>query len=230
MKVCSIHQPNFFPWLGFFDKIKKSDIFVFMDNVERPHSHGSWVNQVMLNYNNNAKFFTAPISRQKSREMNSLMIKDAYFDENQNWRAKMLKMLKINYSKSKNYLAIIDFIELIIMNPESNIANYNINAIEQISKLLKINTTFIRQSEIINVNNNLSATPLIVNIIKNINVKKYICGNGYAKQQDELFKEANIELIYQNFIPKPYGNPEKFIPGLSIIDYMMNESITELII
>jgi hypothetical protein len=30
----AIHQPNYIPWLGFFHKMKNSDIFVLLDNVK----------------------------------------------------------------------------------------------------------------------------------------------------------------------------------------------------
>ena len=36
----AIHQPNYLPWLGYFAKIKKCDIFVFLDDVQ--FSKNSW--------------------------------------------------------------------------------------------------------------------------------------------------------------------------------------------
>ena len=32
--ILSVHQPQYIPWLGYFDEIDKSDCFVFLDNVQ----------------------------------------------------------------------------------------------------------------------------------------------------------------------------------------------------
>ena len=64
-KIFSCHQPNFFPWLGFFNKIYESDIFVLLDDVQfQKRSSGTWSNRVMLNIGGVPKWFTAPINRQ----------------------------------------------------------------------------------------------------------------------------------------------------------------------
>ena len=28
------HQPNYLPWLGFFDKMRRSDVFIIEDNIQ----------------------------------------------------------------------------------------------------------------------------------------------------------------------------------------------------
>ena len=57
----SIHQPNFLPWLGFFDKIKRSDAFVVFDNVQYPRGKGHFGNRNKIKIDNNSKWLTVPV-------------------------------------------------------------------------------------------------------------------------------------------------------------------------
>ena len=41
-RICAIHQPNFFPWLGYFDKTVRADIFVLLDDVQYQKTGGNW--------------------------------------------------------------------------------------------------------------------------------------------------------------------------------------------
>ena len=67
-RVVAIHQPNFFPWLGFFDKIARADVFVLMDNVQFPRtSTGTWVNRVKLLVAGRERWATAPVVRSGAR-------------------------------------------------------------------------------------------------------------------------------------------------------------------
>ena len=34
MLIAAGHQPNYLPWLGFFDKIKQADLFIIEDNIQ----------------------------------------------------------------------------------------------------------------------------------------------------------------------------------------------------
>ena len=32
--ILTAHQPAYLPWLGYFDKIIRSDVFIFLDSVQ----------------------------------------------------------------------------------------------------------------------------------------------------------------------------------------------------
>ncbi len=48
MAIVAIHQPNFFPWLGYFDKIARCDHFVLLDHVQFQKTGGVWSNRVRM--------------------------------------------------------------------------------------------------------------------------------------------------------------------------------------
>ena len=69
------------------------------------------------------------------------------------------------------------------------------------------------------------STDLLIEIINKLNGTSYLCGNGAGGyQEDSKFEKADIKLQYQNFQHPVYNqfNTEGFIPGLSIIDPLMN--------
>ncbi len=53
----------------------------------------------------------------------------------------------------------------------------------------------------------------------------YLVGGGASGYHDpDAFDQAGITVIGQQFQPLRYGNERRFIPGLSIIDYLMHDA------
>ena len=218
-EVVAIHQPNFFPWLGYFDKIARSDIFVFFDEVQFPKKGGSWSNRVKLLISGEAKWVTAPIERNYSGFRN---INEMYFQED-NWREKFLNTLKINYSKNPFYDEAMEVVEPLIKNSVNNIAEYNVHAITEIARKLDLDISKIRKSSEFLFQE--SSNELLCAVTKRVGGNAYMCGGGSDGYQDEkIFRDSGLVLIFQNFVHPTYfqrGN-ENFTQGLSIIDAVMN--------
>lgn len=218
-KIVAIHQPTFFPWLGYFDKIARSDIFVFFDNVQFPKKGGSWSNRVKLLIAGDSKWVTASIERNYTGFRN---INEMYFQDD-NWRTKMLKSLATNYSKHPFCKETMEVIEPLVLNPERNIAEFNMNAVLEIAKNIDLDISNIRKSSEFAFPYN--SNELLCEITKTVGGKTYMCGGGAdGYQEEQVFNNLGLSLSYQNFKHPQY--PQRgcngFAPGLSIIDAAMN--------
>lgn len=216
--ICAIHQPNFFPWLGYFDKIQKADVFVFLDEVQYPKSgsgSGSWVNRVKIDIQGAAKWVGCPLQHKHG----SFPIRQAEIDETQPWRKKLLRTLEMNYKRAPAYTEAMALLTPLITYSAENLADFNIRAIRSLSAYFGMSSEFVCQSEL-SVSGH--ATELLIAITKKVGADSYLCGGGAAGyQDDELFIASGVKLVYQNFVPRPYGPEARFLPGLSIIDYLM---------
>ena len=220
--ICAIHQPNFFPWLGYFDKIRRADRFVFLDAVSYPRSGsggmGSWTNRVMLNIGGNKQWVGCPLKRAAA----GALIQDIAIDDAQPWRAKLLKTLDANYRRAVNFQTVMTFLQPLILEPESRLADFNIRAVTAISDRLGLTTAFLRQSELPHQGR---ATSLLISLTKAAGADVYLAGGGAGGyQEDDAFgAEVGVRLRYQDFAPAVYGPKERFMPGLSVIDYLMHD-------
>lgn len=217
-RVCAIHQPNFFPWLGYFDKIRRADVFVFLDDVAYPksgHSMSSLTNRVRIEVQGVAQWIGCPLQRQAGVQP----IREVCIDGGQPWRRKMLRTIEQNYRKHPGFDWAISVVEPLVSYPCGSLAEFNIHAVERIASALGLQVTFARQSAL-NVEG--KATELLVSLTRAAGCDAYLCGGGAAGYQDDaLFASSGLGLIYQNFTESPYGPLDRFIPGLSVIDYLM---------
>ena len=132
------------------------------------------------------------------------------------------KTLEINYKKAKFFYRVFEIIEEVCYSQDwMNLSELNICLIEKIMSYLSLSCLFVRSS-ILGISG--KGTELLVNIVKKVGGNVYLSGFGGAKYQEEkLFKNGGISLIYYDFTHPVYeqlwGN---FIPNLSIIDLLFN--------
>lgn len=218
--LAAIHQPSFLPWLGFFDKIIRSDVFVILDNVQFPKTGGYWANRVKLIISGEPKWITVPINRTYN---GTKLINEIEIDNSKKWNEKLLKTIEVNYKKAAYFSEIFPIVTELLNNEDTNLAKFNYRIIFSFCSLLGINTSKIVLGSSLNCVGN--ATELLISILKEINATEYMYGGGAHKyQQDHMFAENNIKLSSQSFEHPVYAqfNTPEFVPGLSIIDALCN--------
>ena len=57
--IVSVHQPQYLPWLGYFDKIDRADAFVLLDTVQ--YKKNEWQNRNRIKTAQGPQWLTVPV-------------------------------------------------------------------------------------------------------------------------------------------------------------------------
>jgi WbqC-like protein family len=216
-RLVAIHQPNLFPWLGYFDKLARADVFVLLDDVQFPKKGGTWINRVRILIDGEPAWMTVPVVRSYHgvREIREMRI-----DEQAPWRRKLLKTIQVSYGRAPHKDEVIPLLSELIGNPTDELAEYNRLAIAELADRLGLTTQLVLSSSL-DVSG--QATDRLIRLVKAVGGDAYLSGGGAAGyQEDEKFSEASIELVYQRFEPPTYPQrADAPVPGLSVIDALM---------
>lgn len=217
--IVSISQPTLFPWLGYFNIIKKSDIFVFFDDVK--FEKHSWQMRNRLKEISKDRESAVWIRIPTAIEKSETMIKDVLIDNTQKWKENHIKAFQANYGKSYHE---IGFLQTIYNKEWKKLADFNIEFITECCKFLDINTKLIKSSEL---NCDGKKGELVLNICKKLGATEYLTSVGavnYLEDYRNVFAESKIRISYHDYIHPVYKQKGKiFLENLSILDLIFNE-------
>lgn len=208
--IVSAHQPNFLPYMGYFYKLYRSDIFVISDSVM--FSKSGYHHYNFFNENGSRKKITVPVSG-----------KSGYIDEVElsNWeynRVKIIKRLKGYYAKSKHYDEIMPVFEKTLSKDYKYLIDLNLALISDVCRLFGI-LPEIKYERLLKITGD-TPTQQIVDICHKTRCNTYLSGDGAVDYLDTEYLKANgIKTVFTNYKPLQYGSLE----NLSVFDYLMNE-------
>tara|TARA_R110001583_G_scaffold11174_3_gene51020 strand:- start:292 stop:978 length:687 start_codon:yes stop_codon:yes gene_type:complete len=219
--IVSIHQPNYLPWLGFFNKIKLSDVFVIFDDVQFPRGKKHFGHRNKIKTNNGNIWLTIPlIGKSELKSFNTISI-----NYENDWRKKHLSLIESFYKKTPYYSEYYFDIRDIIKSNYNSLHELNTELILYFLQKLKINTKILLSSDICPPGT--SGGDKINFILKELKATDYISGSGPGSKRyidEENFKQRNINLIWQEYKHPIYNQQYKdFLPYMAIIDLLFNE-------
>ncbi len=214
-----IHQPNFLPWLGFFRKLCRSDIFIILDDAQFPKTGGTWINRVKIMFQSGPGWLTVPVKRSYGgvRSCAEMLI-----DDSRPWRKKMLKTLESSYGRSPFFKPVFALCEELAANPAGRLMDFNLAGLRALLDLMRLPADHIRLASAYGAES--AGTQRLVDLVKACGGAGYLAGDGAAAyQRDELFAENGLELLRGNFSHPVYSQPgQGFTAGLSILDALFN--------
>lgn len=172
MKV-AIHQPEHFPYLGFFQKMQAADIFVILDDVQYTKNNFQNRNK-FLNKNGIEEWFTVELEPGANKKL----INQVVVSKNTKWKKIILTKLKTNFK-----------LDLEKIYDSSKLLDINLASIEYCRQALGIETPLVLSSKM--QINSYSSTRL-ADICRNLNATEYISGAGGKKYLDETVFDCSV--------------------------------------
>lgn len=211
----AIHQPQFMPWLGYFDKLDKADVFVLLDNVQ--FKKNEYQNRNRIKTHDQWIWLSVPVSFNFGDLVSGVRI-----NNQQDWRRKHLQTLLTYYGKAPFYRDHLPAFAELYADTGDSLADLNMATIELIRKIFAIDTKIVRASDIPGLSE--EPTARLLDICRHFKADTYLAGaGGKGYMECEKFKDAGLKLLFQNFVHPEYTQINgPFVPYMSAIDYIFN--------
>ena len=217
MSCVAGHQPNLYPYGGFFAKIASVDKFVIVDNTQYVKKQYQNRNRIQL-HDGTVKWLSIPVKNAGNYKQS---IQDVEIDASSGWQNKHAKTLLLNYKKAEFFQDFFPSLEELYKVEWKLLAEFNIAFIRLCLDFLDLKTPILKASEL-----NISgvATTLILDICIKTDSDTYLHGYHSRDYVDfELLTEAGIKNRIQDFNAVGYAqNGKIFEPNLSILDLLFH--------
>jgi len=214
------NQPYFFPYIGYWQLMNITDIYVISDSMQ--YIRKGYINRNNILINKNRHLFTLEVlGAHAATPINEVKV-------GKNSR-QIIKSIFHAYKKAPYFEEIYPMLEEILLNDEKNLAKYVGYSIERVAQYLDMKTKIIYLSDL-QGKTSLMAQDRVIDICKRLNADRYINAIGGQELYDK--KDFLVENIALNFLKtedieyKQFNN--EFVPNLSIIDIMMFNSKVEI--
>ena len=212
----SIHQPDYISYLGYFYKISKSDVFVFLDDAQFSNDNMHHWNRIKTPQGELR--LKIPVEQHLGDAINQVRTKDEL-----KWKEKHLKTIEMNYAKAKYFKEIFPCFKELLMENYASLADMNIAINTWISQQFGFKTRMVKSSD---MNITSVREERVIDICKALDGKTYISGHGAkAYQVEEDFTERGVQLVYTDYQPIEYEqlwDKCGFLPYMSVLDYIFN--------
>lgn len=221
----AIMQPYFFPYIGYFSLLEAADLFVIFDTVQ--FQRKSWMTRnKIITVKGESTYIKLPV---KKAPLNTL-INQIVINHEIDWKTTLFNQLLV-YKKAPFYTKTMDIVGNILNTDTNKLIDLNKNSLLQIANYLKLDCEISVFSEMgLTVKEVNNADEWALNISKALNAGEYINSPGgvsFFNKQKYTDHDIALRFIKNNL--KRYKQYHlDFVPGLSIIDVMMFNSVEEI--
>lgn len=209
-------QPYLLPYIGYFQLIGASQIFVFHDDAQ--YIKGGWINRNRIPGDDMVSWITLPVARGAHQ---SPINQRRYRLEPANVR-RFLNRIEASYRHARQFKVIFPLIREIMSFELDNVSLFNEHAVKRIASHLGFSPEFRRSSEL-EKDQTARGQRRVIDICLQVGATRYINPiGGVNLYEAEEFARDGIELCFLE--PTLSSYRQVVAPPLSIIDILMFNS------
>ena len=218
MKV-GIMQPYFFPYLGYFDLINRTDRWIVFDTAQYIR-HG-WVNRNRIQHPQQGwQYIIVPLKKHEREAA----IKDIEVAATGEWRQRIIGQLMHYKKRAPFFRETISLVEDCLAGEEQYLSRLNTNILGKVCRHIDIKWNHNVFSEMkLDIKPVYTPGEWALRISEALGAKEYLNPPGGADLFDAgAFAQAGVKLVIQDPFNFPYESPGYiFEPNLSVIDALM---------
>jgi hypothetical protein len=245
-----MHQPNHWPYLGFMDKIKSSDLFVILDHLQFSDRDFHHRNRIRNKSSQGYKWLTVPLKNHPQVICDALIDNDSE-TKGMKWNELHRVWIDSLYRSAPYYENHKSFLDRLYDHKWNRLIDFNLAIIDYLKHTFDIKAPIILASDLNCIKEEIAATgesceaghssaelsdpdrfmlkcqrstQRFVNICKELGAHTYLSGAGGKNYLlDELLSDNGIRLEYQSFRHPVYRQCfSPFIPNLAALDCILN--------
>jgi hypothetical protein len=215
-------QPGYLPWLGYFDQMRRADIFVHLDDVQFD-KHG-WRNRNQIKGAKGANWLTVPILH--SGRFGQCVL-DVEIDYRRDWQRKHLATLRQSYARAPFVDAVIPALSPLLERHWDRLVDLDLAIIEWLALALGISTRCFRASQLGIAG---ERSDRLLSLCLHFGATRYLSGSAARDYLDvDKFSNAGVDVIWQDYAHPTYRQQHgTFVTHLSVVDLLLNEGPASL--
>lgn len=216
MTTLVVLQPSYLPWLGYFEQMYRSDVFVCYDDVAYD-KHG-WRNRNRIKGQKGPLWLTVPVLTKGRQGQN---VADVELDDRTDWARKQLATIKQSYARADHLGRYYPELEELLTQPWQKLVDLDMATIALMCSWLGLDRPVHKSSEL-GVGGGRSDR--LLRLCKHFGADTYLSGDAARTYLDlDLFERARVAVQWQDYRHPEYrqlhGN---FEPRLSALDLIFN--------
>ena len=220
--LVAIHQPLYFPWLGYLDRMAKSDMFVVLDHVQ--FERRNYQNRASILLEGEPKWLTVPVVQVSQKETIVEKQVDNSAEGSREWGPTHYKTLRYAYRKAPHFERYAPRLREILETRWDRLLDLDLATMEFLRENLQIRTPLRLSSE---MQPEGARSELLLDLCRSVGPGTTFLGGmgGSRRYLDQAaFAAAGIGVQWQELTHPVYpqcgGGP--FQPGLTALDLLFN--------